>query len=121
MFQQTAWAAMRNLTQIYAQTVGGANGIHIIQVTQLFNIMGSAGGYQLAANSYIAVLADPEKRTSLFGVLSGMTMLGASAGYTCEWRRVLSLSSVLSPTLTDVVDQSAVWCFTFSVPSHPSW
>ncbi len=83
MFQQTAWAAMRNLCQIYAQTLGGATGIRIIQTTQLFNIMGSGGGYQLAANSFIAILAEPERRTSLFGVLGGMTMLGSSAGYTC--------------------------------------
>ncbi|ORX38886.1 major facilitator superfamily domain-containing protein [Kockovaella imperatae] len=82
MFQQTAWAAMRNLTQIYAQTVGGATGIKIIQTTQLFNIMGSGGGYGLAANSFIAFLAEPEERTSQFGVLGGIMMLGAAGGYT---------------------------------------
>ena len=84
MFQQTAWAAMRNLTQIYAQTIGGATGVRIIQTTQFFNILGSGGGYQLAANSFVAILAAPDKRTAMFGVLSGCTMLGSSTGYTCE-------------------------------------
>jgi putative heme iron utilization protein len=84
MFQQTVWAAMRNLTQIYAQTIGGGTGIQIIQTTQFFNIMGSGGGYQLAANAFIAALATPEKRTSMFGVLGGIVMAGSSAGYTCE-------------------------------------
>ena len=78
MFQQTAWAALRNLTQIWAQTVGGTRGILIIQITQFFNIMGSGGGYQLAGNSYIAALADPEDRTSM---LSGVTMLGGALGF----------------------------------------
>ncbi|KAK4686960.1 hypothetical protein P7C73_g3162, partial [Tremellales sp. Uapishka_1] len=82
MFQQTAWAAMRNLTQILALHVGGATGMRIIQSTQIFNIMGSGGGYQLAANAYIAVLAKPEDRTALFGVLNGIMMLGSSVGYT---------------------------------------
>ncbi|ORY30171.1 major facilitator superfamily domain-containing protein [Naematelia encephala] len=81
MFQQTAWAAARNLTQIYAQTIGGRTGIIIIQVTQFFNILGSGGGSQLAGNSYIAALADPEKRTGLFGVLSGVNMFGNALGY----------------------------------------
>lgn len=44
MFQQTIWAAFRNLTQIYAQTVGGKLGMDIITTTQLFNVLGSAGG-----------------------------------------------------------------------------
>ncbi|ORY30984.1 major facilitator superfamily domain-containing protein [Naematelia encephala] len=81
MFQQTAWAAMRNLCQIYAQTLGGQTGIRIIQVTQLFNIMGGAGGYQLAANNYLAILVPAAERTSGFGVLTGMTMLGSATGY----------------------------------------
>lgn len=56
--------------------------MHIIQVTQLFNIMGGAGGYMLAANNYVAILVGAEERTSMFGVLQGMAMLGASVGFT---------------------------------------
>ncbi|KAL7419924.1 hypothetical protein Q5752_005843 [Cryptotrichosporon argae] len=82
MFQQTFWAALRNLCQIHAQSAGGAYGIRVIQVTQLFNVLGAGGGYELCANAYVAILADHEARTSAFGVLAGMTMLGASAGYT---------------------------------------
>ncbi|WVQ83378.1 hypothetical protein IAT38_005519 [Cryptococcus sp. DSM 104549] len=82
MFQQTIWAALRNLTQMYALSVGGIAGIQIIQVTQLFNIMGSGGGYQIASNVFIATLVAAEERTSMFGVLTGIIMLGSSSGYT---------------------------------------
>lgn len=81
LFQQTGWAAARNLTQIYAQTLGGRLGVTIIQSTQVFNVMGSGGGYALAANAFIAVLAEPEERTALFGMLGGMQMLGSAAGF----------------------------------------
>jgi hypothetical protein len=83
------WAALRNLCQIYAQhpkLAGGAQlGIRIIQVTQLFNILGSGGGYQLAANAFVASLVVPEKRTGMFGILGGMVMAGAGLGYICEF------------------------------------
>ncbi|WWD21424.1 hypothetical protein CI109_105909 [Kwoniella shandongensis] len=82
MFQQTFWAALRNLCQIYSFHVGGATGIRIIQVTQLFNVLGSAGGYQIASNVFVSFLAPPEERTSMFGVLTGIIMLGSSGGYT---------------------------------------
>ncbi|WVQ97987.1 hypothetical protein IAU59_005107 [Kwoniella sp. CBS 9459] len=82
MFQQTFWAALRNLCQMYALSVGGALGTKIIQTTQTFNILGSAGGYQIASNIFIAALVDAEQRTSQFGVLTGIIMLGSSAGYT---------------------------------------
>ncbi|OCF37391.1 hypothetical protein I316_00512 [Kwoniella heveanensis BCC8398] len=82
MFQQTFWAAFRNLCQMYALSVGGGIGIKIIQTTQMFNILGSAGGYQIASNVFIAALVDAEQRTSQFGVLTGVIMLGSSAGYT---------------------------------------
>ena len=81
MLQQTAWAALRNLCQVYAQTVGGRMGINIIQVTQCINILGSVGGAQLTGNWYIAALGEPDKRTGLFGVLSGISMFGNAVGY----------------------------------------
>ncbi len=84
MSQQTVWASMRNITQIIALRIGGGVGKEIITVTQLFNILGSGGGYILAANAFIAVLVIPEQRTSQFGVLSGVGMLGNAAGYTCK-------------------------------------
>lgn len=82
MFQQTFWAALRNLTQIYAQSVGGAAGMRIIQTTQLFNLLGSGGGFQLCANSFVAMLSGDEARTANFGILGGIFMLGSSIGYT---------------------------------------
>ncbi|EIW71307.1 hypothetical protein TREMEDRAFT_27990 [Tremella mesenterica DSM 1558] len=81
MFQQTAWAALRNLTQIYAQSIGGSTGVMFIQLSQTFNLIGSSGGYQLAGNAFIAHLALAEERTKLFGVLQGCILLGSSVGY----------------------------------------
>lgn len=84
LFQQTGWAALRNLCQIYAMTVGGARGIRIIEVTQFFNVPGGGGGAQLAANAFIAILAAPEDRTALFGTLTGVGMFGAAIGFVGE-------------------------------------
>jgi MFS family permease len=84
MFQQTFWAALRSLTQIYALSVGGSFGIWMITITQTFNILGSGGGYELASMAYIAELCGQEERTGMFGVLLGIRMLGAAVGYICE-------------------------------------
>ncbi|WWC87011.1 uncharacterized protein L201_001894 [Kwoniella dendrophila CBS 6074] len=81
MFQQSFWATLRNLTQIYSLNQGGKLGITIIQSSQAFNILGSAGGYQIASNVYISMLVKPEERTKQFGVLAGIIMLGNSLGY----------------------------------------
>ena len=86
MFQQTVWASMRNITQIIALRIGAQTGKRIIQTTQLFNILGSGGGYLLAANAFVAAIVPAEQRTSQFGVLGGVGMLGNAAGYTCEHR-----------------------------------
>nr|KIR89040.1 hypothetical protein I308_00037 [Cryptococcus tetragattii IND107] len=82
MFQQTFWAALRNLTQMYALSIGGNTGMQIIQTTQLFNVLGSGGGYQIASNVFISTLVAAEERTSQFRVLTGVIMLGSSSGYT---------------------------------------
>ncbi|KLT42324.1 hypothetical protein CC85DRAFT_328228 [Cutaneotrichosporon oleaginosum] len=82
MFQQTFWAALRNLTQIYAQTLGGRAGMLIITTTQLFNTLGSAGGFQLCANAFVAGLSPDAERTANFGVLGGVFMFGSGIGYT---------------------------------------
>ncbi|WVQ69175.1 uncharacterized protein L199_007391 [Kwoniella botswanensis] len=82
MFQQTFWAALRNLCQMYALKTGGKAGILIIQSTQLFNVLGSAGGYQIASNVFVSLLVPSEERTKMFGVLTGVIMLGSSLGYT---------------------------------------
>lgn len=82
LFQQTIWGAFRNLCQIYAISIGGSRGIWIIQATQLFNLIGGAGGSQLAANAYIDALSSEEERTGNFGRISGVFMLGAGIGST---------------------------------------
>ena len=80
MFQQGFWACWRVLSQIYAQYVGFQLGFRLLQFTQLFNIFGSAGGYSLAANSFLVAFVPKEKRTGMFGVLSGVQMAGQAAG-----------------------------------------
>lgn len=81
MFQQTFWAALRNLCQIYAQVTGGRAGIDITIGTQVFNALGSGGGFQLCANSFISILAEESERTAQFGILSGVFMLGSGIGF----------------------------------------
>jgi hypothetical protein len=56
----------------------------MITVTQVINILGSGGGYELASMAYIAELCVGEERTGMFGVLLGVRMLGAALGYICE-------------------------------------
>jgi hypothetical protein len=85
MFQQTFWAALRSLAQIYALSIGGPVGIKLITTTQALNVLGSGGGYELASMAYIAELCVPKKRTGMFGVLMGVRMLGAAVGYICEF------------------------------------
>lgn len=100
MAQQTFWAALRNITQLYAcasmmarlfprcralignapsVTLGGQAGINIIQTTQLFNVLGGAGGYLLCSNAYISDIVTPEQRTSSFGQLQGFVMRESSS------------------------------------------
>ena len=87
MFQQTFWAALRSLTQIYALSIGGQFGINLITITQAINVLGSGGGYELASMAYIAQLCGQEERTGMFGILMGIRMFGAAIGYICESTR----------------------------------
>lgn len=61
---------------MYALSIGGNTGMQIIQTTQLFNVLGSGGGYQIASNVFISTLVAAEERTSQFRVLTGVIMLG---------------------------------------------
>ncbi|KAJ6451122.1 hypothetical protein C8R47DRAFT_1170425 [Mycena vitilis] len=83
IIHQTFWPALRNLTQIYAISVGGRLGISILQGTQLISILGGGQGYLLSVNSYMAEVVEPEERTAAFGVLAGVAMLGTANGYVC--------------------------------------
>jgi hypothetical protein len=84
MTQQTFWAALRSLTQIYALSIGGKFGITMITITQTINVLGSGGGYELASMAYIAELCAAEERTGMFGMLLGVRMAGAALGYICK-------------------------------------
>ncbi|KAJ6467645.1 hypothetical protein C8R47DRAFT_1152300 [Mycena vitilis] len=83
IIHQTFWPALRNLTQMYAISVGGRLGISILQGTQLISILGGGQGYLLSVNSYMTEVVEPEERTAAFGVLAGVAMLGTANGYVC--------------------------------------
>lgn len=85
MFQQTIWASFRTLCQIYAVSIGGSYGVKVVSVTQVINILGSGGGYQLAANNFVAALVDAEHRTGSFGVMAGYCLFGQALGFVCEF------------------------------------
>jgi predicted MFS family arabinose efflux permease len=52
------------------------------QTTQLFNILGGAGGYILCANAYVPELVAPADRTGAFGQQQGVVMLARAVGFT---------------------------------------
>ncbi|KAL7418209.1 hypothetical protein BDY24DRAFT_335414 [Mrakia frigida] len=84
--QQTFWSCIRNVCQITALSIGGSTGIQMFQYTQLINGRGRRNLFSLrcsmlALNAFIAVLSSPEERTSQFGVLQGIAMLGTGLGY----------------------------------------
>ena len=105
MTQQTFWASLRSLTQIYALSIGGSFGITMITVTQIINILGSGGGYELASMAYIAELCVGEERTGMFGVLLGVRMLGAALGYICK----LTLSHPIGRAIDPAIRRAGDW------------
>lgn len=84
MLQVSVWSAIRMLTHVYAQYVGGARGVTLIVMAQLFCVLGTPGSFMLASNSAIMSLVPPEARTGMFGVLSGAQMAGVATGLLCE-------------------------------------
>lgn len=114
--QQTFWGACRNLCQTYAQIVGGAAGMRIITVSQVFNSMGSGGGYQLCANGFVSLLSSDEQRTANFGVIQGIHMLGSAVGYTVGG----TIERLLGPLAPfNVAFVCLVFCTFFAAVSLP--
>ncbi|TXT07090.1 hypothetical protein VHUM_03260 [Vanrija humicola] len=114
--QQTFWGACRNLCQTYAQIVGGAAGMRIITVSQVFNSMGSGGGYQLCANGFVSLLSSDDARTANFGVIQGIHMLGSAVGYTVGG----TIERLLGPLAPfNVAFVCLVFCTFFAAVSLP--
>ncbi|KAL1405594.1 hypothetical protein Q8F55_009233 [Vanrija albida] len=114
--QQTFWGAARNLCQTWGQVVGGAAGIRIVTVSQIFNSMGSGGGYQLCANGFVSLLSSDEARTANFGVIQGVHMLGSAVGYTVGG----TIERLLGPLAPfNVAFVCLVFCTFFAAVSLP--
>lgn len=77
----------------------------MITVTQIINILGSGGGYELASMAYIAELCVGEERTGMFGVLLGVRMLGAALGYICE----LTFSHPIGRAIDPAIRRTGQW------------
>jgi len=77
----------------------------MITVTQIINILGSGGGYELASMAYIAELCVGEERTGMFGVLLGVRMLGAALGYICK----LTLSHPIGRAIDPAIRRAGDW------------
>lgn len=81
LIQQTIWPAVRLCCQIAAVTISFRQGMLIIQITQFICALGGPAGYLLALNTYANRLAEPERRTAVFGQLQGAVMFGTAFGY----------------------------------------
>ncbi|KPM43266.1 hypothetical protein AK830_g3253 [Neonectria ditissima] len=81
LMAQTFVPAIRVLTQILGVVAGKSTGMMIIQCTQLITILGGPAGYILVVNIIAGEVAEPMRRTHLFGKLQGCIMLGQGIGY----------------------------------------
>ncbi|KAI8716795.1 hypothetical protein NCS52_00973900 [Fusarium sp. LHS14.1] len=78
---QTLVPAIRASAQILGVIAGGWPGIIIFQSTQLIAIIGGPAGYVLIVNIMVSEVAEPIRRTRVFGKLQGCIMLGQGVGY----------------------------------------
>lgn len=97
MVSQTAWPVARILAQLWAIVHNGRGSVAVLTWTQLLTMGGGGAGYSLTANTYANELVTAEERTQAFGVLSGIMMLGNSAGLFCLF---LSFPLLHSPTFS---------------------
>ncbi|KAJ7607623.1 hypothetical protein DFH06DRAFT_1379755 [Mycena polygramma] len=83
IIHQTFWPALRNLTQIYAISVGGRLEISTMQGTQLISILGGGQGYLLSINSW----------RRWWSRRSALLLLGCWRGSQCWAPRMLQANS----------------------------
>ncbi|KAH7129962.1 major facilitator superfamily domain-containing protein [Dactylonectria estremocensis] len=81
LMAQTFVPAIRVATQILGVVAGKRTGMMIIQCTQLITVLGGPAGYILVVNIIAGEVAEPSRRTVLFGKLQGAIMLGQGIGY----------------------------------------
>ncbi|CZT12526.1 uncharacterized protein RCO7_07667 [Rhynchosporium graminicola] len=75
------WPAVRLAIQNFGVMTGGADGMIIIQASQIICIIGGPAGYLLALNSYVAEILEPSERTGALGKLQGCSFLGTALAF----------------------------------------
>ncbi|KAL2061571.1 hypothetical protein VTL71DRAFT_6948 [Oculimacula yallundae] len=75
------WPAVRLAIQNIGVMTGGADGMLIIQASQIICIIGGPAGYLLALNSYVAEILESSERTGALGKLQGCSFLGTALAY----------------------------------------
>ncbi|RYP93107.1 hypothetical protein DL770_000764 [Monosporascus sp. CRB-9-2] len=78
---QIFFPVIRVCVQAASLLVGAKGGIIMMQASQAITILGGPAGYILILNTIIAEITEPAARTSMFGVLQGVTMVGVALGY----------------------------------------
>lgn len=73
--------AARLLIQNLGVYTGGAQGIFIVQCSQIITVIGGPAGYLLALNNYVAEIIEPIERTGALGMLQGAAMFGTAIGF----------------------------------------
>lgn len=78
---QVLWPAARLAVQNVGVTIGGEQGIMIVQLSQIMTIVGGPVGYFLALNTYVASVTEDKERTGSLGRLQGYCMFGSAVGF----------------------------------------
>ena len=78
---QVFWPAVRLAIQNVGVTTGGANGIIIVQCSQIITIVGGPSGYLLSLTSYVTEICEHKERTGSLGRLQGCAMFGTAVGF----------------------------------------
>jgi len=78
---QVFWPAARLAVQNVGVTIGGKQGIMIVQLSQIMTIVGGPVGYFLTLNTYVANVTEDKERTGSLGRLQGYCMFGSAVGF----------------------------------------
>ncbi|ETI27036.1 hypothetical protein G647_10135 [Cladophialophora carrionii CBS 160.54] len=81
LMTQILFPAVRLVVQNVGVEVWGSTGIIIIQLSQIFTVIGGPSGYLLALNTFITEVVDYEERTAALGRLSGSMFFGSAVGF----------------------------------------
>ncbi|EXJ65346.1 hypothetical protein A1O7_01687 [Cladophialophora yegresii CBS 114405] len=81
LMTQILFPAVRLVVQNVGVEVWGSTGIIIIQLSQIFTVIGGPSGYLLALNTFITEVVDYEERTAALGRLTGSMFFGSAMGF----------------------------------------